>query len=180
MRRATPIVLNDEERETLTALARSRTEPVRQVTRAKIVLAAAGGAENQDIADELGQARGTVRTWRNRFAEQRLAGIERERDGRGRKPHKRQRWARTIVEVTPRQLSQRGGVGARDLRLHRFTQRGAAAVRLDRQFEGHSAEDRASTSSSRYDQESMRHYTSYRPSWQRQNGQDCQTEGPKS
>lgn len=62
MRRATPIVLNDEERETLTALARSRTEPARLVTRAKIVSAAAGGAENQDIADELGLAHGTVRT----------------------------------------------------------------------------------------------------------------------
>lgn len=29
-----------------------------------------------------------------------MAGIEQEREGRGRKPHKRQRWARTIVEVT--------------------------------------------------------------------------------
>lgn len=61
MRRAIPIVLSDEERATLTTWARSRTAPARLVTRARIVLAAADGAENQDIAAALGLARGTVR-----------------------------------------------------------------------------------------------------------------------
>ena len=79
MRRAIPIVLSDEERATLTNWARSRTAPARLVTRARIVLAAADGAENQDIAAELGLARGTVMTWRKRFAADRLAGIEQER-----------------------------------------------------------------------------------------------------
>lgn len=100
MRRAIPILLNDEERATLTTWARSRTAPARLVTRARIVLAAADGAENQDIAADLGLARGTVVTWRNRFAAERLAGIERERPGRGRKATKRKHWARTIVKVT--------------------------------------------------------------------------------
>ena len=100
MRRAIPIALSDEERAKLTTWARSRTAPARLVMRAKIVLAAADGVENQDIAADLGLARGTVVTWRRRFAEARLAGIERERPGRGRKAHKRKHWARTIVEVT--------------------------------------------------------------------------------
>ena len=100
MRRAIPIVLTDEERATLTSWARSRTAPARLVTRARIVLAAADGAENQDIAAALGLARGTVVTWRKRFAAERLAGIEQERPGRGRKATKRKHWARTIVEVT--------------------------------------------------------------------------------
>jgi transposase len=93
-------VLTDEERAMLTNWARSRTAPARLVTRARIVLAAADGAENQDIAADLGLARGTAVTWRNRFAAERLAGIERERPGRGRKATKRKHWARTIVEVT--------------------------------------------------------------------------------
>ncbi len=43
--------------------------------RARIVLAAAEGRQNQDIATELGIARGTVRQWRNRFAKSRLQGL---------------------------------------------------------------------------------------------------------
>ena len=100
MRRAIPIVLTDEERTTLTNWARRRTAPARVVTRARIVLAAADGAENQQIAAALGVAEGTVRTWRRRFADERLPGIEQERPGRGRRPTKRKHWARTIVEVT--------------------------------------------------------------------------------
>ena len=44
--------------------------------RAKIVLAAAEGKENKDIAVELGTLRKTVGLWRQRFASGRLAGIE--------------------------------------------------------------------------------------------------------
>ena len=100
MRRATPITLTDEERKELKRWSRSRTLPARQVTRSRIVLLAAKGRENQQIAAELGLNRATVRQWRNRFASDRLAGLLRERDGRGRPPHKRRHWARTIVEVT--------------------------------------------------------------------------------
>jgi transposase len=100
VRRATPIVLTDDERGQLTTLARSRTAAARRVTRARIVLMAADGAENQTIAAELGVAIGTVRTWRDRFATERLPGIEHEKPGRGRKATKRRRWTRTIVDVT--------------------------------------------------------------------------------
>ena len=79
MRRAIPIVLTNEERATLTNWARSRTAPARVVTRARVVLAAADGAENQQIAAAFGVAEGTVRTWRRRFADERLPGTFRHR-----------------------------------------------------------------------------------------------------
>lgn len=100
MRQAISITLTDQEQAALTTLSRSRTAPVRSVTRAKIVLLAAAGRDNQGIAEELGLDRATVGKWRTRFAAQRLPGIERERPGRGRRPTKRKHWSRTIIEVT--------------------------------------------------------------------------------
>ena len=50
MRIAVPIQLTDEERQTLTRWARGRRTPARLVLRAKIVLHAAEGLLNKDIA----------------------------------------------------------------------------------------------------------------------------------
>ncbi len=100
MRQAIPITLTDEEGATLSTWARSRTAPARLVTRARIVLLAASGLENQAIAQKLELNRITVRLWRRRFAATRLSGIEQDRSGRGRKATKRRRWSRTIVETT--------------------------------------------------------------------------------
>lgn len=85
MRIAKAVVLSDEERTTLTKWARGRRTPARLVLRAKIVLAAATGRENRQIAADLGCTPRTVGTWRNRFIESRLAGIEQDapRPGRG-------------------------------------------------------------------------------------------------
>ena len=90
MRRAIAIELSDEERRTLTQWERGRRTEVRLVTRAKIVLMAAAGMENQEIAVILGIARGTVATWRNRFAQERLAGIVKDRPRGGRRPAERE------------------------------------------------------------------------------------------
>ncbi|MDX1965729.1 MAG: IS630 family transposase [Planctomycetaceae bacterium] len=76
MRIAVAISLTEEERVALTRWSRGRRTPARLVLRAKIVLRAADGLENQAIAAELGCTRRTVGTWRKRFATQRLAGIE--------------------------------------------------------------------------------------------------------
>jgi transposase len=54
------------------------------VQRARIVLGAAEGRENREIAAELGCTRRTAGTWRNRFAADRLAGIERDAPRSGR------------------------------------------------------------------------------------------------
>ena len=73
-RRATPIVLTVEERSELQRRVRARTSSQQAAQRARIVLRAAEGARNIDIAAELGIARHTVQQWRDRFAAGRLAG----------------------------------------------------------------------------------------------------------
>ena len=86
MRVAIAITLTEEERATLTKWSRGRRTPARVVLRAEIVLRAADGRENQDIAAELGCTRRTVGTWRKRFAARRLAGIEADAPRGGRTP----------------------------------------------------------------------------------------------
>ena len=60
--------------------------PARLVLRAKVVLAAAEGKLNQEIAAESRTLRKTVSPWRSRFASQRIAGIERDAPRPGRSP----------------------------------------------------------------------------------------------
>jgi transposase len=78
MRVAPPLVLTDAERTELTRLVRSRRTSVRLALRAQIVLLAAAGRQNKDIATELGIGRVQVARWRGRYAQERLAGIERD------------------------------------------------------------------------------------------------------
>ncbi len=79
------IELSDEERAVLVSLARSYTLPYWQVTRAQMVLMAADGLRNDEIAARLRCGRDVVSQWRKRFFEQRLAGLE-DRSRRGRPP----------------------------------------------------------------------------------------------
>ena len=79
------IVLGREERARLQAIARKYTSPYRDVIRAKIVLYAAAGLRNDQIAARLDTPRQVVSKWRKRFFEQRLAGLEEESRG-GRPP----------------------------------------------------------------------------------------------
>jgi DNA-binding CsgD family transcriptional regulator len=79
------IELSDEEREVLVSLARSYTLPYWQVTRAQMVLLAADGLRNDEIAARLNCRREVVSQWRKRFHEQRLAGLQ-DRPRRGRPP----------------------------------------------------------------------------------------------
>ena len=78
MRVAPEIVLNNEERVELAKLARSKRTSVRLAQRARIVLLAADGMQNKDIAEQLGVGRVQVSRWRERYAQSRLAGIERD------------------------------------------------------------------------------------------------------
>lgn len=87
MPRSSPyrIDLSDHERGVLESLARSYTLPYWQVTRAKMVLLAAEGLRNDQIAARLDCRREVVSQWRKRFFESRLAGLE-DRPRRGRPP----------------------------------------------------------------------------------------------
>ena len=69
------IALSGHEQAVLTTRARSAHGPWRDRLRAAIVLAAAAGQDNAAIARELGVCTNTVRKWRRRFAEGRLAGL---------------------------------------------------------------------------------------------------------
>ena len=64
------------------------------------MLLAAEGKQNIAIADELGIDRTIVNRWRRRFAEQGLAGIEKDAPRGGRPATKRQAVAERIVRVT--------------------------------------------------------------------------------
>jgi len=70
------IVLSAAERARLEAAARKYTSPYRDVIRAKIVLYAAAGLDNDDIAARLDTPRQIVSKWRKRFYRERIAGLE--------------------------------------------------------------------------------------------------------
>lgn len=74
MRVAVPITLSDAERTELERWARGRSTPARLVLRAEIVLLAAAGVRNREIAAELEIEELTDGRWRKRFADRRLAG----------------------------------------------------------------------------------------------------------
>jgi transposase len=71
-------VLTDEERAELTRLVRSKLTSVRLAQRARIVLLAAERLQNKDIAEQVSVGRVQVSRWRERYAQSRLAGIERD------------------------------------------------------------------------------------------------------
>ncbi len=72
------IRLSAEERETLERWARRPKSAQALAFRCRIVLAAAEGRSNKDIAAELGCNPTTVGKWRNRFAQRRLEGLHDE------------------------------------------------------------------------------------------------------
>ena len=79
------ITLSVDEKQELMARARRYTLPYFQVQRAKMILLAAEGIENDEIARRLETRREVVCQWRKRFHEKRLAGLEeRPRPGRPR------------------------------------------------------------------------------------------------
>jgi transposase len=82
---AAAVVLEDGEREQLERWTRRRTSAQALAQRARIVLLAADGLKNTDIAAELGITRGMAAKWRARFVAHRLDGLTDEpRPGRPR------------------------------------------------------------------------------------------------
>ena len=79
------ITLSAEERRILTERTRKYTLPYFNVVRAKMILLAAEGLGNNEIAARLDVGRDVVSQWRRRFFEQRLPGLEElQRSGRPR------------------------------------------------------------------------------------------------
>jgi hypothetical protein len=102
MPRASPyeVELSLPERRILEDRVRKYTLPYFTVLRAKMILLAADGWSNDEIAASLSIGRDVVSQWRKRFFYERLAGLEkRPRPGR------------------PRVFSPRGGHGSESTRL---------------------------------------------------------------
>jgi|SRR5215831_17833270 len=78
MPRASPyhIVLSADEIQELSRRAAKYTLPYFQVVRAKMILLAAEGLSNEEIAASLHTRREIVSLWRKRFFEERLQGLE--------------------------------------------------------------------------------------------------------
>jgi transposase len=125
MRAAPKIDLTMEERTQLEQWTRSTTAAIRLVTRCRIVLLAAEGLENLEIAQRLGVGRVQAGRWRSRFAQDRVKGIERDqpRSGRG-KTIDEAEIVRLTTQTTPenathwstRKMAQRAGVSETTVR----------------------------------------------------------------
>lgn len=100
MRVAPAVRLSDEERQQLEQYARGRSTPARLVQRAQIVLLAAEGRQNRDIAAALGTDRLTAGRWRQRFVRFRIRGIEKDAPRPGRRPRFSQELVQEIVRKT--------------------------------------------------------------------------------
>src|SRR6266702_5950849 len=81
--RAVAVRLTAKRRRKLVRIVRAGTGPQRLVLRAKIVLAAADGQANAQIARDLGCSVAVVRTWRGRFTVRGIPGLfDKPRSGR--------------------------------------------------------------------------------------------------
>ena len=80
---AARIELTEAERKELERRERAHRTPDRDRQRAKVILLASAGLENQQIAGKLKLSRMAVGKWRERFSVERIAGLV-DAPGRGR------------------------------------------------------------------------------------------------
>ena len=74
-RTAAPLLLRVGDLPRLEQLVRATTGPAGLASRARVVLLAAEGVANQDIAAQVGMSRPTVNRWRARYDAQGIAGL---------------------------------------------------------------------------------------------------------
>lgn len=100
MRVAQDIILGKMERTILHRWSQGRRVSVRQSERAGMILLAAEGMLNKEIAGRMGVKAHTVGRWRSRFAELRLAGIEKDLPRGGRPRNQREQLESEIIRKT--------------------------------------------------------------------------------
>jgi transposase len=86
MRVAPPVVLDNEQRNILQQWARSRLLPSRQVQRAQIILLAADGKQDLEIAVAVNISNQKAARWRKRFLQKGFPGLEKDATRPGRTP----------------------------------------------------------------------------------------------
>ena len=102
MRVARPIFLEEDARQYLERNARGRSIAARVVLRSRIVLWAAKGLQNLDIAARMKIAPRTVRRWRERFLDQGMAGLLKDAPRPGRTPSIPAETVAQVIEKTTR------------------------------------------------------------------------------
>jgi transposase len=100
MRIAPPVVLDASQQETLKQWAGSRSLPARQVERAKVVLLAADGRTDLEIAAALRISNQKAARWRKRFLSLGLKGLIKDAPRPGRKPAIAARLKAEVVRKT--------------------------------------------------------------------------------
>ena len=100
MRAAPAILLNPEQKTALERLARERSEPARVVERAQIVLLAAAGLENKQIARRMDIMPETAARWRGRFLEGGIAALHKDAPRPGKPRTITDREVKRVVEMT--------------------------------------------------------------------------------
>lgn len=105
MRVAPAISLSLQEKNKLEKLSRARSSSQRLKERSAMILLAAQGLENQEIAQRLNQDVGKVGRWRGRYAAMGLAGIAKDKTRPGRIPpvaaHKRSKIIKLTLHAKP-------------------------------------------------------------------------------
>lgn len=100
MRIAPPIELDPDQRTQLETIVRSRKLPARLIERSRIVLLAAAGMQNKEIAAALSITPEKASRWRKRFLEAGIAGLEKDAPRPGRKPKITPAQVRKIIRKT--------------------------------------------------------------------------------
>lgn len=103
MRVAAPVVLTEEQEQTLQQWTRGRTLPARQVERARVILLAATGKQDLEIASEIGISDQKAARWRKRFLKMGLAGLEKDAPRPGRTPTITAAKVREVIRKTTRE-----------------------------------------------------------------------------
>lgn len=103
MRVARPVTLDAEQRRLLEQQARARSLPARIVERARIVLRAAAGWQDKQIAAELGITPEKAARWRQRFLDRGLPGLEKDAPRPGRPRRITAAKVKRVIEKTTRE-----------------------------------------------------------------------------
>jgi len=83
------VVLDKQGQGSLEQIARGRSLPARLVERARIVLRAAAGLQDQQIASELGITPEKAARWRNRYLDGGIGALEKDATRPGRPPRRK-------------------------------------------------------------------------------------------
>ncbi len=100
MRIAAAVDLSPEQRQALERMARGRSLPARVVERARVVLLAADGLENKEIARRMNMTPEKAARWRNRFLTGGIAALEKDAPRPGRTPTITERRVKRVVDMT--------------------------------------------------------------------------------